>query len=194
MSLPVARVEELEGILRQELAPDETFNVRWQDGNLKVEALTELDAAEEIIRSHSVAYPYEPYEMKADIPEELRGVLLSANQRINDSGMALMFSGIVAIEALCVGIHMSWWPAIGTLAIAQLQGVWVYLLIHLIGLCVFGALMALPERRAYKKHRDLVHEAIDRSELNRFEVIGKIEGDPSLSCIATRLKKDAVSA
>ena len=102
--------------------------------------------------------------------------------------------GIVAIEALCVGIHMSWWPAIGTLAIAQLQGVWVYLLIHLIGLCVFGALMALPERRAYKKHRDLVHEAIDRSELNRFEVIGKIEGDPSLSCIATRLKKDAVSA
>lgn len=200
MSLPVARVEELEGILRQELQPDEAFRVVWQDGRPKVEALA--DGQELLLSADPTDLAAEGGWLdldqvygspQADLPDELRGVLLTANQAINDAGMWVVFGALIAVETLCVGIHMSWWSSIGPLAIEQLQGGWVYLLIHLIGLCAFGFLMQIPEQRAYQRTKRLVDEAIDRAGLNRFEVIGRIQQDQSLTCVAGRLKHDTTA-
>ncbi len=200
MSLPVARVEELEGILRQELQPDEAFRVVWQDGRPKVEALADdqelLLSADptDLVEVEPPTFGYEVYgSPQADLPDELRGVLLTANQVINDAGMWVVVGALIAVETLCVGIHMSWWSSIGPLAIEQLQGGWVYLLIHLIGLCAFGFLMQIPEQRAYQRTKRLVDEAIDRAGLNRFEVIGRIQQDQSLTCVAGRLKHDTTA-
>lgn len=190
-SLPVARVEELEGILREELEPEEAFQVVWREGSPRVEPTVTPEAeALEDVRPHHALDRLPCVSPRADLPDELRGVLLSANQAINDAGMWVLFSGLIAIETACVGTHLGWWSSVGPLAVRQLQSGWVYLLLHLVGVCLFAAVMQLPERRVYRRQRALVHEAMERSGLNRFQVIGRIADDSTLSCVAGHLKRD----
>lgn len=147
MTLPRARIEELEGILAHELEPGEDLDVRWQP-------------------KPRVRQPAGERRQRA-----LRGRMKVAESRLARTSDPAVWALLLPLEALCLATHLGWYSHVGPVSVAQLQSGWLYLFLHLLAGVAFGLLTARPERRAYLRERDRLLAAAGEAGVSPEELV-----------------------
>lgn len=121
---------------------------------------------------------------------ELYGLLLAANQRLNEVGDLSIWVLILLAVFSSVGLHLEWLDEIIGYPLGNLRNVYVHLLIWLAAFAVFGISLEIGRRAAYARIRLELAALMRRSGYTQYTLLAEIEHDPELKLIAESLKQD----
>jgi hypothetical protein len=170
-TLEEQRQADLRRHLEEAVFEGESFLVSRQDGELEVEP---APGASRIRRAD----------------EELYGVLLSIEQCLADAGRIWRWLVRIGVLTAVIALELGWIERIGQVNAARLRSWWLYLLLAVCGFVVNILITEAATHRVYARRRDELHEAIEKSGLNRYRVLSLIETDGTLTHVARLLKKD----
>jgi hypothetical protein len=149
-------------------------------------AVAVLSAAEEDARS-----------LLATTHPRFYGYMLAASERIGvSSGCGLTVIYLLAAAVVCFSIHArvlhAFFPvdAEGQKVLELLRTWWVYGIVTVAVLLVWGKHEGTLEARAYQRERGELGEHLARERLNPYEALAQIEGDEHVSTLGKHMKLD----
>ncbi|HBP19624.1 MAG TPA: hypothetical protein DEA08_17770 [Planctomycetes bacterium] len=165
------------------LEPGESYVVSADDaGKVSVSLPGEDDSVRSIL---STTHP------------RLYGYLLAANERISSSsGCALVLVYLAASGLISFGLHSralhGLFPgdAGGQKLLESLRSGWVYAVLTIVILVVWGKHEAWLEERAYSRERNELSDHLNRERLDAYEVLAHMEGDDSIDTLGKHMKLD----
>ena len=123
--------------------------------------------------------------------EELYGVLLAADQVVDDSGGCWMLCAAASIGiGLIVGLELGWFEDVFGVDLIGLRHWSVYLGIAVATFLGFGALIGLTETLAYRRAHAEIHIETQRAGISWNALLTRTSDDPALKHVAEQLRKD----
>jgi len=120
----------------------------------------------------------------------LYGLLLVANQRLEEVGdLAFWFLILLAIGC-SVGLHLEWLDELAGYPLAALRNWYVYVLIWLAAFALFGIHISVGQKLVYTQLRPEIAAAMRRNGYNQYTLLAEIEGDLAVKRVAAHLKQD----
>jgi hypothetical protein len=120
----------------------------------------------------------------------LYGLLLAANQRLEEVGdLAIWFLILLAIGC-SVGLHLAWLDEWIGYSLAALRNWYVYILIWLAAFALFGIHISIGQKWVYAQLRSEIAAAMRRNGYSQYTLLAEIEGDLAVKRIAEHLKQD----
>lgn len=166
------RIEQIQDLLDGVVDEGECYLVRCHNGEIEAAAMSK----EGIV----------PLRLTH---EELYGCMLSINEDISAAGSHLMSVMFFAAVAFCVGIHLQWFAELSPF-LAKFNSLWFFLPFLALVIYVGKTISWIVGDRVYSFRRNELLQAIFESGLSRYQLLSRMEGDPSLADLATVLKKD----
>lgn len=122
--------------------------------------------------------------------KHLYGLLMQANEKLDNVGTTLIWLLGVAVLALCMSIHMEWFDVILGVPVAKLQSIGVYALIVLATFVVFIIYTGIVERMVYRSVRPTLLKALRESELSVQSLLAEIADNDKLKEIREKIMSD----
>ncbi len=123
--------------------------------------------------------------------EELYGLLLMVDQKLENAGDGLVAVFIPGTLGLCVAIHLEWFPDFLGLPVAKFQSFWFFLLLGILALTIIGAGTNSQKQMIYRRFRPEILDYLATHQISGYQLIARIEGQAALSDVAEILKADA---
>lgn len=127
----------------------------------------------------------------------LYGYLLAANERISSSSGCVLVLGYLALSGLaCFALHARAFHGLyaedpaGQRLLDSLRSGWVYAVLTILILVVWGKHEAWLEERAYSRERNELSDHLNRERLDAYEVLAHMEGDDSIDTVSKHMKLD----
>ncbi len=171
-TLEEKRIAELTEMVEDFLCEGEAFLVRCEEDQIEV---VPAQHANPIRRNH----------------EELYGLMLSLNQQLAQAATLPRWGVRLFVFASILALHLEWFSGLGLpINFAKLQSGWVYGLLFAFGFATNSLIKEWTQHGIYARRRSELQQYITEAGLPKYRVLTEIEGDASLSNVASMLKKD----
>jgi len=124
------------------------------------------------------------------IDDQLYGKLLEVNAALKDAGGVLIIVYALVLLTAYLALWFGWYRSLGFLAGQDLNVVWIYLLVFVVVFFVWIAHFECLQWWCYRRNRSDLLDHIQRSALNRYDLLARIADDKQVSVVAESLKRD----
>ena len=125
-----------------------------------------------------------------NVDDQLFGKLLEVNAALKDAGGVLIIVYALILLTAYSALWFGWYESIAIFQQADLNVVWVYLIVFVVVFFVWIAHFEFLQWWCYRRHRSELLDQIQRSAVNRYELLASIADDKSVSVVAEALKRD----
>lgn len=132
----------------------------------------------------------EPSVAASDVDEQLYGKLLEVNAALKDAGGVLIIVYALVLLAAYLALWFGWYESLSLLKGADLNNVWVYLIVFVVVFFVWIAHFEFVQWWCYRRNRFELFDHIQRSAVSRYQLLAWIAHDKLLSNVAEALKRD----
>jgi hypothetical protein len=123
------------------------------------------------------------------IDDRLYGKLLEVNAALQDAGGVLIIVYALILLAAYLALWFGWYKSIWFLK-ADLNVVWIYLIVFVVVFFVWIAHFEFVQWWCYRRNRSELLDHIQRSAVNRYQLLASIAHDKLVSSVAEVLKRD----
>ena len=131
-----------------------------------------------------------PNAASRNVDDQLYGKLLEVNVALKDAGGVLVIVYALLLLTAYLALWFGWYRSIGFLEHANLNVVWVYLIVFVVAFFVWIAHFEFLQWWCYRRHRSELLDQIQRSAVDRYDLLAWIADDKSVSVVAEALKRD----
>jgi hypothetical protein len=124
------------------------------------------------------------------VDDQLYGKLLEVNAALKDAGGVLVIVYALVLLTAYLALGFGWYRSIGFLEHANLNVVWVYLIVFVVLFFVWIAHFEFLQWWCYRRHRSELLDQIQRSAVDRYDLLAWIADDKSVAVVAEALKRD----
>ena len=122
--------------------------------------------------------------------KDLYGMLMIANQRIDNVGTFLVWIIGMPTFAFCIAVHMKWLTSIWGIPVDKVRGLGVYTFIVIAASILFFIISELRELQIYKSLRTPLLQKIKNEKIKIEVLVTEISEDPALRKIKERIMND----
>jgi hypothetical protein len=124
------------------------------------------------------------------IDDQLYGKLLEVNAALKDAGGVLIIVYALVLLTAYLALWFGWYKSLVLLQGADLNVVWIYLIVFVVVFFVWIAHFELLQWWCYRRNRPELLDHIQRAALNRYDLLARIADDKSVANVAEVLKRD----
>jgi hypothetical protein len=124
------------------------------------------------------------------IDDQLYGKLLEVNAALKDAGGVLIIVYALVLLTTYSALWFGWYQSLVFLQGADLNVVWVYLIVFVVVFFVWIAHFEFLQWWCYRRNRPELLDHIQRAALNRYDLLARIADDKSVANVAEMLKRD----
>jgi hypothetical protein len=125
-----------------------------------------------------------------ELDDRLYGKLLEVNAALKDAGGMLIFLYAILLLAACSALWFEWYQGLWFLQGADLNSIWIYLLVFVVVFLVWIAHFEFVQWWCYRRNRSELLYHIQRSDMGRYQLLAAIAHDKLLSQVAEALQRD----
>jgi hypothetical protein len=124
------------------------------------------------------------------IDDQLYGKLLEVNAALKDAGGVLIIVYALVLLTAYLAIWFGWYKSLVFLQGADLNVVWIYLIVFVVVFFVWIAHFEFLQWWCYRRNRPELLDHIQRAALNRYDLLARIADDKSVANVAEVMKRD----
>jgi hypothetical protein len=124
------------------------------------------------------------------IDQQLYGKLLEINAALKDAGGVLIIVYALILLAAYLALWFGWYQSIWFLKGADLNVIWIYLIVFVVVFFVWIAHFEFLQWWCYRRNRSELLDYVQQSALSRYQLLSLIAHDKMISNIAEALKRD----
>ena len=121
------------------------------------------------------------------------GSLLEINSAMESVGGFSLVCCLASLLGTYSALWLEWYRFIPGLERTDLSSIWIYALVFVLFVGIWGGIVGWQERRQYQRHRTTLYRLLAQSGISRHEAISAIEGDRLVAKASQALKLDRES-
>jgi hypothetical protein len=125
-----------------------------------------------------------------EMDDQLYGKLLEVNAALKDAGGVLIIVYALVLLAAYLALWFDWYKSLWFLKGADLNVVWIYLIVFVVVFFVWIAHFEFVQWWCYRRNRPELLDHIQRSAMSRYQLLAAIAHDKSVSNVAEVLQRD----